>query len=59
MNVERLTALLNDPATNIFTEVKGEPAIRFYFVRDAAFRTLKEWGIDVVRPVIREYVIHQ
>jgi hypothetical protein len=56
-NIARLRTLLDDPGRAIrhhAQDNKGVEAI--YFVRHAAYETLKSWGIDVEKPVLREDV---
>jgi hypothetical protein len=54
-NIARVKALLNDPARALrhhAEESKGMEAI--YFVRYAAYETLRVWEVDVAKPVLRE-----
>jgi hypothetical protein len=56
-NVARVKPLLKDPGRYIrehAEEGKGSEAV--YVVRYAAYETLKAWGIDVEKPVLREDV---
>ena len=57
-NVARLKPLLNDPGWGYFQHPSENNGIevRDYMVREAAFGTLKSWGVNVDRPVIREEV---
>ena len=56
-NIARVRPLLDDRTPTYVQpayENKGE--MRLYGVRHAAYETLKSWGIDVKKPVIREEV---
>lgn len=54
-NIDRLKPLLDDPG-NILRpgEQDDSPEIRHYGIREAAYRTLKSWGVAAEPPVIRE-----
>jgi hypothetical protein len=60
-NVARVKRLLNDPAWGYLKRVEENDGVevRWYGVRDEAFRTLTSWGADVEKPVIREEVRKQ
>jgi hypothetical protein len=58
-NVERLTPLLDDPASIFRPAEAGQfdgPGIRHYYIREAAYRTLTSWEVAVEPPIIREEV---
>ena len=57
-NVARVKTLLNDPGWGYFKHPSQNNGIevRHYGVREAAFGTLKSWGVNVEKPVIREEV---
>ncbi len=47
-NIKRLKSLLGHPATKSINGSK----IRYYYVREAAYKLLKEWNVDVDKPVL-------
>ena len=54
-NTARVKALLNDPAWEVVrraTENRGIE-VRLYSVRQAAYETLKYWGLKANKPIIR------
>ncbi len=54
-NLQLLKPLLKDPHFHIVHENdRTVPDERFYSVRQAAFRTLREWGVNVEPPLLRE-----
>ena len=61
-NTGLLKPLLNDPTlgwdpaseSRSFRETLGVE-YRFYTIRAEAYRTLREWGVDVAKPVLREH----
>jgi hypothetical protein len=57
-NIARVKPLIGDPAWGHLkrAEENGGVEVRWYGVRDEAFRTLRTWGVDVQKPVIREEV---
>jgi hypothetical protein len=55
-NIARVKPLLGDPA---YANQAGENdgvEMRWYGVRDEAYRTLRAWGVEVEKPVIQENV---
>jgi hypothetical protein len=55
-NIRLLTPLLNDP-TWVYLKSAEENMgveIRVYNVREAAYQVLKNWGVNVVEPVVQE-----
>lgn len=57
-NIARVRTLLNDPEwAHLYRagENKGVE-VRIYGVRQEAYRTLKSWGVDVEKPLIREEI---
>jgi hypothetical protein len=60
-NVARVKRLLSDPAWAYLKRAEENDGVevRWYGVRDEAFRTLRSWGADVEKPVIREEVRKQ
>lgn len=56
-NISLVRPLLNDTEiTHVDPAYRDKPAIRVYGVRNYAYDTMKCWGIDVEKPVIREEV---
>lgn len=57
-NVARVKTLLNDPGFGHYMVASQNNGVdvRHYVVREAAFGTLKSWGVNVEKPVIREEV---
>ena len=56
-NIELVKPLLNDPdVTYRQPAYEGNPEERVYGVRFEAYRTLRSWGVNVKKPVIREKV---
>jgi hypothetical protein len=56
-NIALLKTLLNDPATIGGTQFDGEKQIdlgREYYIRKAAYEALRDWGVQVAEPVLRE-----
>jgi hypothetical protein len=56
-NIALLKPLLNDPATLKGTQFDGEKQIKLgreYYIRKAAYETLRDWGVPVAEPVLRE-----
>jgi tryptophan-rich sensory protein len=49
-HIDLLRPLLSDPA--YLTTTRGEVSTRVYYVREAAFKTLSDWNVDVETPVI-------
>jgi hypothetical protein len=56
-NIARVRPLLNDPGSALEADQENNGVeVRFYGVRQEAYRTLKTWGVDVEKPKIREIV---
>jgi hypothetical protein len=57
-NSTRVKGLLNDPGWAYLYHARENKGVevRIYGVRQAAYRTLKSWGVDVAKPTIREEV---
>ncbi len=56
-NLALITPLLDDPHFDLYpAAIAGRAGERYYAVRHAAFQTLKEWGIDVQKPVYLDAV---
>jgi hypothetical protein len=57
-NIARARTLLNDPGWAYMYHAQENKGIgvRIYGVRQEAYRTLKSWGMDVEKPMIREEV---
>ena len=57
-NIVRVKRLLSDPAWAYLEHPaeNGGVEVRWYGVRAEAYRTLRSWGVDVEKPVIREEV---
>jgi hypothetical protein len=55
-NVARVRALLTDPAWSVAGRAEDKKGVesRFFRVREAAFDTLKYWGVKVDKPQTRE-----
>jgi hypothetical protein len=56
-NIALLRTLLDDPATIEGIHFDGEKQIdlgREYFVRKAAYETLRDWGVRVAEPILRD-----
>ena len=58
-NATQLKAMLNDPGWAYLRHAQDNNGVevRIYGVRDATYKTLKSWGVDVDMPTIREEVI--
>ncbi|WP_425395605.1 hypothetical protein [Aeoliella sp.] len=52
-NIDRLRTLLDDPGYGWMADNKGNRS-KYYGVRNAAYETLKAWGVEVERPVMVE-----
>jgi len=56
-NMALVRPLLDDPGiTYLQPAFEGMAGVRVYGARDSAYQTLRSWGIDVERPVVREAV---
>jgi hypothetical protein len=57
-NIARVKRLLVDPGWGHLKHAGENQGVevRWYGVRDEAYRTLRAWGVDVEKPVIREEV---
>jgi hypothetical protein len=57
-NVAQLKLLLSDPEWSIKQRAADNRGIevREYFVREAAYKTLQYWGVNVDKPILREEV---
>lgn len=57
-NVARLKLLLSDPEWSIKQRAADNRGIevREYFVREAAYKTLQYWGVNVDKPILREEI---
>jgi hypothetical protein len=58
-NISQVEAMLNDPGWAYLHHPQENNGIevRLYGVRDAAYKTLKSWGMDVDKPMIREEIV--
>jgi hypothetical protein len=57
-NIARVKSLLGDPHWGHLKDAdeNGGVEVRWYGVRDEAFRTVRAWGVDMEKPVVREEV---
>jgi len=53
-NIALLTPLLNDPAIMVFHGPGPDDTKRVYYIRKAAYETLRKWGIEVHKPLLEE-----
>lgn len=58
-NIARLKSLLSDPGWAYFRHPENNNGIevRHYGIRKEVYQTLKSWGVEVEKPVIREEVV--
>jgi hypothetical protein len=57
-NIARVKRLISDPGWGYLKRAPENDGVevRWYGVRDQAFRTLRAWGVEVEKPVIRDEV---